>query len=122
SWPGLWQRAARGARRPAASAGRRSPPPRGEFVEEDAQHPLVELLVEGWRGRIAVMERMRLEHEEAGRSDQSRQQIEARENVEEVGPDPRRAPRQHLAQHQVDHEERTAVADSAEAVVAPPPR
>src|SRR5437867_8534661 len=66
SWPGLWQRAAAGARRRrprARLAACHSGAGGGGFVEEDPQHPLVELLVEGRRRRIAVVERVRLEHE-----------------------------------------------------------
>jgi len=75
-------------------------------VQEEAQQPLVELGVVRRRRRIPVIERVRLEHVELPRSGQARQVREARQDVQDVGPDRRGMAREHLAQHEVDDQER----------------
>jgi len=88
-------------------------------VEEDSQHPLVEFSVERGRRRISVIERVRLEHLQPRRSGQSRQIAEARQDVQEVGPDRRGMAGKHLAQHEVDDQERARLAERHEVVEAP---
>jgi len=88
-------------------------------VEEEPQHPLVEFRVERRCRRIAMVERMRLENVERRRPGQSRQVVESGQDVEEVRPDRRGMTGKHLAQHEVDDQERARLAERHEVAEAP---
>jgi len=57
---------------------------------------------------------MRLEHLQPRCSGQPRQIGEARQDVEDIGPDRRGMPGEHLAQHEVDDQERARLAERDE--------